>query len=158
MQRNLIYIVFLTIFLTFGTGSSFAQELKKKGKSFPAKNQTNTTPKDTTSTNILPVATDTIKLDSIKKKPLLESKVKYKAKKYAKMDHKKKLITLYDGAELYYQDIELKSGIIVFDYQKNEWAGEANVFVHASAKPKSGVVLPRLIFVLVKMKLRFGSK
>jgi lipopolysaccharide assembly outer membrane protein LptD (OstA) len=46
--------------------------------------------------------------------------VKYKAKKYAKMDHKKKLITLYDGAELYYQDIELKSGIIVFDYQKNE--------------------------------------
>ena len=120
MQRNLIYIVFLTIFLTFGTGSSFAQELKKKGKSFPAKNQTNTTPKDTTSTNILPVATDTIKLDSIKKKPLLESKVKYKAKKYAKMDHKKKLITLYDGAELYYQDIELKSGIIVFDYQKNE--------------------------------------
>lgn len=120
MQRNLIYIVFLTIFLTFGTDSSFAQELKKKGKSFPAKNQTNTTPKDTTSTNILPVATDTIKLDSIKKKPLLESKVKYKAKKYAKMDHKKKLITLYDGAELYYQDIELKSGIIVFDYQKNE--------------------------------------
>jgi lipopolysaccharide assembly outer membrane protein LptD (OstA) len=120
LQRNLIYIVFLTIFLTFGTDSSFAQELKKKGKSFPAKNQTNTTPKDTTSTNILPVATDTIKLDSIKKKPLLESKVKYKAKKYAKMDHKKKLITLYDGAELYYQDIELKSGIIVFDYQKNE--------------------------------------
>lgn len=120
MQRNLFYIVFLTIFLTFGTNSLFAQELKNKGKSFPAKNQTNTKPKDSTSTDILPVAGDTLKLGSIEKKPLLESKVKYKAKKYAKMDHKKKLITLYDGAELYYQDIELKSGIIVFDYQKNE--------------------------------------
>lgn len=120
MQRNLIYIVFLTIFLTFGTNSLFAQELKNKGKSFPAKNQTNTKPKDSSSTNILPVADDTLKLGSIEKKPILESKVKYKAKKYAKMDHKKKLITLYDGAELYYQDIELKSGIIVFDYQKNE--------------------------------------
>ena len=118
MQRNLIYIVFLTIFLTFGTNSLFAQELKNKGKSFPAKNQTNTKPKDSSSTNILPVADDTLKLGSIEKKPILESKVKYKAKKYAKMDHKKKLITLYDGAELYYQDIELKSGIIVFDYQK----------------------------------------
>lgn len=120
MQRNLIYIVFLTIFLTFGTNSLFAQELKNKGKSFPAKNQTNTKPKDSSSTNILPVASDTLKLGSVEKKPILESKVKYKAKKYAKMDHKKKLITLYDGAELYYQDIELKSGIIVFDYQKNE--------------------------------------
>jgi len=120
LQRNLIYIVFLTIFLTFGTNSLFAQELKNKGKSFPAKNQTNTKPKDSSSTNILPVADDTLKLGSIEKKPILESKVKYKAKKYAKMDHKKKLITLYDGAELYYQDIELKSGIIVFDYQKNE--------------------------------------
>ncbi|WP_374549051.1 putative LPS assembly protein LptD [Flavobacterium sp.] len=120
MQRNLIYIVFLTIFLTFGTNSLFAQELKNKGKSFPAKNQTNTKPKDSSSTNISPVADDTLKLGSIEKKPILESKVKYKAKKYAKMDHKKKLITLYDGAELYYQDIELKSGIIVFDYQKNE--------------------------------------
>ena len=27
---------------------------------------------------------------------------------------------MYDGAELYYQDVELKSGIIVLDYKKNE--------------------------------------
>lgn len=32
----------------------------------------------------------------------------------------KKLMTLFDKAELYYQDIELKSGIIVLDYEKNE--------------------------------------
>lgn len=67
------------------------------------------------------VKADTIKLDSVKpKKQFLEGKVKYRAKKSARFDQKKKLITLYDQAELYYQDYELKAGIIVFDYQKNE--------------------------------------
>jgi hypothetical protein len=46
--------------------------------------------------------------------------VKYKAAQYAKIDQKKKLITLYDKAELYYQDVELKAGIIVMNYEKNE--------------------------------------
>ena len=31
---------------------------------------------------------------------------------------KRKKIYMYDGAELYYQDVELKSGIIVLDYKK----------------------------------------
>ena len=29
-------------------------------------------------------------------------------------------MTLFDKAELFYQDIELKSGIIILDYEKNE--------------------------------------
>jgi hypothetical protein len=33
--------------------------------------------------------------------------VRYKADQYAKIDQRK-LITLYDKAELYYQDVELK--------------------------------------------------
>ena len=33
---------------------------------------------------------------------------KYKAKDYAKIDQKKKIITLYNEAELYYKDVELK--------------------------------------------------
>jgi lipopolysaccharide assembly outer membrane protein LptD (OstA) len=118
LQRKLFYIVFLTIFLTLGCGVSYSQDLSKKSPSFPVKNQTddkkiapNTTLKET----------DIIKVDSLpKKKNVLESKVKYKADSYAKNDQKKKIVTLYDKAELYYQDIELKSGIIVFDYQKNE--------------------------------------
>ena len=118
LQRNLFYIVFLTIFLTLGSTKIYSQELVPKINSFPAKNQTDTTKKETLST--LEVI-DTIKVDSLgKKKALLEGKVKYKAEKYAKIDQKKKLVTLYDKAELYYQDIELKSGIIIFDYQKNE--------------------------------------
>jgi hypothetical protein len=33
---------------------------------------------------------------------------------------RKKTITLYDKAELYYQDVELKAGIIVMNYETNE--------------------------------------
>ena len=118
MQRNLFYIVFLTIFLTLGNTKIYSQELAPKNNSFPPKNQIDTKNKDSLKTIKV---TDTIKIDSVKnKKALLEGKVKYRAEKYAKIDQKKKLVTLYDKAELYYQDIELKSGIIVFDYQKNE--------------------------------------
>jgi len=92
--------------------------LPKEKKPFPAKNQTDT---KKTEKEVAVKELDTIKIDSTKKKkPLLDGKVKYKAEKYAKIDQKKKLVTLYDKAELYYQDIELKSGIIIFDYQKNE--------------------------------------
>jgi len=34
------------------------------------------------------------------------------------MDQKKKLLTLYNQAELYYEDFELKAGIIVMNYEK----------------------------------------
>ena len=117
MQRNLFYIVFLTIFLTLGNLKTYSQEIPKENKSFPSKNQTDTPL--TVSEPELKV-TDTVTLDSIKKKPILESKIKRKAVDYERFDQKKKLITLYNQAEVYYQDIELKSGIIVIDYQKSE--------------------------------------
>lgn len=64
---------------------------------------------------------DTTAQDTIKpKKAFLESRVKRKAVDYEKMDQKKKQLTLYNKAELYYQDFELKAGIIVMDYEKNE--------------------------------------
>ena len=119
MQRNLFYIVFLTIFLTFGNTLTFAQDGKKPTESFPPKNQTTTTEeKIITPIEVAKVDIDTNKVN--KKKPLLEHKVKRKAVDYEKIDQKKKLITLYNKAEVYYDDIELKAGIIVIDYQKNE--------------------------------------
>lgn len=119
MQRNLFYIVFLTIFLTFGNTLTFAQDGKKPTESFPPKNQTTTTEEKKIATEeIAKVEIDTDKVN--KKKPLLEHKVKRKAVDYEKIDQKKKLITLYNQAEVYYDDIELKAGIIVIDYQKNE--------------------------------------
>ncbi|MEM6720091.1 MAG: putative LPS assembly protein LptD [Bacteroidota bacterium] len=67
------------------------------------------------------VKNDSIKKDSIPaKQPILLDLVKYKAKEYVKISQRTKKIYLYDEAELYYQDTELKSGIIVLDYEKNE--------------------------------------
>ncbi|ESU28197.1 hypothetical protein FLJC2902T_15420 [Flavobacterium limnosediminis JC2902] len=63
----------------------------------------------------------TVKNDSIKKKqPILDGIVKRKAIDYEKIDQKKKELTLYNEAELIYKDIELKAGIIVFNYEKDE--------------------------------------
>jgi lipopolysaccharide assembly outer membrane protein LptD (OstA) len=124
LRTNLFYIVLSAYFLTIGSSNLFAQDTPKEGKSFPAKNQTIKSEKDN---EILPKnSTSEVKIidlkkkDTTKMKSVLEGKVKYRAKKYAKFDQKKKIITLYDGAELNYLDYELKSGIIVFDYEKNE--------------------------------------
>ncbi len=118
MRTNLFYIVFSVIFLTIGTSTLYSQDLKKKSPPIPSKNK-KITIVSTEKKVLKPL--DTIKIDSSKtKKPFLESIVKYKAVDYAKINQKKKLITLYNKAELYYTDVELKSGIIVLNYQKNE--------------------------------------
>ena len=59
--------------------------------------------------------------DSIpQKEPTLLDKVEYNAKKYVRINRKESKLYLYDQAELYYQDMVLKAGIIVLDYSKNE--------------------------------------
>ncbi|MNX17935.1 LPS-assembly protein LptD [compost metagenome] len=125
LRTNLFNIVLLSIFLTIGYGNLYSQDITKKNTVIPAKEQKerNNIIIDTIgkSVNLTKKESDTIKKDSVKAlKTFLDGKVKYKAANYAKIDQKKKLITLYDKAELYYQDIELKSGIIVMDYEKNE--------------------------------------
>ena len=73
--------------------------------------------------NILkgPNEVDSVEVDSAsQKQPLLLDKIKYKAKDYVKLSQKDNKIYLYDEAEIYYQDTELKAGIIVMDYVKNE--------------------------------------
>jgi lipopolysaccharide assembly outer membrane protein LptD (OstA) len=118
LRTNIIHIVFSAIFLTIGISESYSQELNNQKGVFPAK-----TVEDSTVVSLSDIQKigDTVKTDSIKpKKSVLEGKIKYKAESYTKLDQKKKLITLYDKAELYYQDIELKSGIIVFNYENNE--------------------------------------
>ena len=61
---------------------------------------------------------DTINSDTLKTKLILDN-VRRKAKGYIKINNKEKIITLFDNAELYYMDIELKSGIIKFDWESN---------------------------------------
>jgi len=118
LRTNLFYIVLLPFLLTFGCLQVHSQELPKKSIPIHPVNQRD-------SLNIgfknLPKGNDTIKKDSIKKKkPLLEGKIKYKSKDYVKIDNRKKQTILKDEAEVYYKDIELKSGIIVIDYNKDE--------------------------------------
>ena len=125
LYTNLFNIVLISFFLSLGSSKLYSQDITKKNTSLPVNKQIDSSKKTSNQikTPILAVTkqNDSIKKDSVQpKKPFLDGKVKYKANKYAKIDQKKKLITLYDKAELYYQDIELKSGVIVMDYEKNE--------------------------------------
>ncbi len=128
LQTKRFYILIQLLLLLI---SSFAisQELPER-KKLPVKPQQ---PMDTLQVSVrdsIKIGTtkkrDTVKNDSIKndsvpeKAPVLLDLVKYKAKDYVKISQRAKKIYLYNEAELYYQDTELKSGIIVLDYEKNE--------------------------------------
>lgn len=124
LNTNLFNIVLLSIFLTVGTCKLYSQDISKKTTALPAKNQKDnsglTTKNSVNSIPIVKSETDTIKKDSIQPKVFLDGTVQYKSENYARIEQKKKIITLYDKAEIYYQDIELKAGIIVLNYEKNE--------------------------------------
>lgn len=112
LHTNLFNIVLLSFFLTLGCGKLYSQEIKSKKNTLPTVKQTD---------KPVTIVSDTIKLDTVRpKKTFLDGKVKYRAKDYAKIDQKNKTITLYNEAELYYKDVELKSGIIVLNYEKDE--------------------------------------
>lgn len=124
LRTNLFHIVLSAIFLTIGSAPLYSQEGRTKTITVPVEKQA-ITPNDTVSKTIrmedLITPQDSTKLDSVKpKKKSIEGIVRRKAVDYEKMDQKKKLLTLYNQAELYYQDFELKAGIIVMDYSKNE--------------------------------------
>lgn len=119
MRTNLFNIVLLSIFLTIGSTNVYCQDSPLKKTIIKPVTKPTTTAVEKNKPN--PIVTDSIKKDSAKtKKVFLDGKVKYKAKEFTKIDQKKKNILLYDTAELYYQDVELKSGIILLDYEKDE--------------------------------------
>ena len=61
-------------------------------------------------------ATDT----TSQKQPLLLDQIQYRARDYVRLSQKENKIYMYDKAEVYYQDTELKAGVIIMDYVKNE--------------------------------------
>ena len=154
MRTNLFHIVLLSFFLTISIAKSYAQELPTKTISVPAQSQSDSLfVNEITDQKIV----DTIKTDSIKpKKAMLEGIVRRTAKDYERNDQKKKLITLYNEAELYYLDIELKAGIIVMDYEKSEvYAGRI--------KDSTGALVQRPVFkqgtnVIEPDSIRFNFK
>jgi lipopolysaccharide assembly outer membrane protein LptD (OstA) len=109
---------------------------------------------------------DSVKQDSIpKKKELLEGVVTYKAKDYVSINQRNKKIYLYNEAEVYYKDMEIKAGIIVIDYNTNNiYAGRIKDSSGYSQRPvfKQGkeVIEPDSIIANYKTKktLIFNSR
>lgn len=120
LRTNLFHIVLSAFFLTIGIQKNYGQDLPNKSLRIEAEKATDSL---IINKENFTEASDTIEKDSVpklEKKSLLEGKIKYSSADYAKIDQKNKLLTLYNQAELYYQDIELKAGIIVMNYEKDE--------------------------------------
>ena len=127
MYTNLRYIVFFIMFFCFGIHSSLAQINENENKE-----NINTTKKDSLKIlerkDIISVAQDTTQMDSVEvNKEFLEANIIHKAKDYMSNDFVNQRAILYDKAELYYQDIELKAGKIIIDY-KNSLAYATGIY------------------------------
>ena len=118
---------------------SFAQELPKKSTSIPAKQKADSTNIAIDSLLNVPVNTkvvDSTDQDSVKKDAFLKDIVTYKAKDYVSINQKEQKIYMYNEAVVLYQDMEIKSGIIVIDYSKNlVYAGRLKDSTGYSQKP-----------------------
>ena len=130
LRTNLFHIVLSAIFLTIGSLKVSAQELPTKTTEMPAQEEDDTQPTindidapEQLSETVTPdtTETNTVKTDTVKKTSTgLDAIVRRKAKSYEKLDQVNKQLTLYDEAELYYTDVELKSGIIIMNYDTDE--------------------------------------
>jgi len=124
LRTNNFYILFALSFTVFINTFGFAQDIPKSGGTVsPEKVE------DTVSVNlntlekleVSEVGQDSTLQDSVKPKPeLLSATVTYKAKDYTSFNMKEQKLYLYNEAEVYFEDMELKAGIIVIDYNKKE--------------------------------------
>ncbi len=108
-------ILFLFLFSFIGIIFSYGQDIPVK-KSLKPK----IIKKENIKKEALLVKNDSVKTDTVSlPKERLEAVIKDAAKDYKHNDFIKRMATLYNEAELYYKDIELKSGIIIIDYKRN---------------------------------------
>jgi len=109
LHTNFKHIVFVFLFFSLGYQYGFSQK-KAKDKDL----------QKATENNLVIKAQDSVKTDSIvPPKEFLEDIIRHKAEDYIANNFIKQQATLYNNAELYYQDIELKAGIIIIDYKNN---------------------------------------
>jgi lipopolysaccharide assembly outer membrane protein LptD (OstA) len=97
-----------------GSSKISAQEITSKSQRIPPVKQSDSPGL------ISPAAPLTVNDTNKKKSAGLDAIVKRLAKDYEKIDQDKSEIELYNEAELYYKDIELKAGIIIMNYKTNE--------------------------------------
>ena len=129
LRTNLFHIVLSAIFLTIGLTDCHAQEIRKKSRGIKAEIKP---PVPTPATAVADTITaDTLAFkevaaaakpdDTVKKnKNALDGIIKRSADDYEKLDQRKKELTLYNNAQLDYKDIELKAGVIIMNYDKDE--------------------------------------
>jgi len=148
LRANKHPLLFLWLLL-FGTVSLLAQEDTIEPLPIKATNDTITAPLFPPPAVPDSLKADSTRIDSLGGKPgLLTDKIKYKARDYVKLSQKDQKIYLYNEAEIYYEDTELKAGIIILDYIKNEvYAGRirdsvGNYTQHPYFKQGDQVVIP----------------
>ncbi|WP_115462971.1 putative LPS assembly protein LptD [Winogradskyella aurantiaca] len=119
LLTNKLNILFLLSFTVFINTFSWAQELPKPTPKIEAKVEKDSTVLSGDSlvkTLSPPKEIDSTQQDSIVKKEFLDGPVTYKAEDYTSINQKEEKIYLYNKAEVYYQDMSIKSGVIVIDY------------------------------------------
>ncbi len=95
------------------------------------------------------VTNDTIPLVQIEQQAsLITDQIDYSANEYVQIDRIQNKLYLYDQAELYYQDTELKAGVIIMDFKLNEvYAGritdsDGNLVQTPSFKQADNLIYP----------------
>jgi len=119
LYTNLRYILFLILLFVFGnqeiSGQIDQQESNAEVQLKPTDSLRR--PKDFA---VVPVEQDTTKTDSLQiTQEYLEDNIIHRSKDYLSNDFLTSTATLYNEAELYYQDIELRAGKIIIDYKNN---------------------------------------
>lgn len=139
LRSKSLHILFTLSFTVLINTFSLAQELPKKNKAIPAKQKKDSTSVSVDSLLNRPLNTkqiDSTKQDSIKNDEFLKGIVTYKAKDYVSINQKQQKIYLYNEAQVLYQDMEIKAGVIVIDYNKSlVYAGRLKDSTGYSQKP-----------------------
>ncbi|WP_338733987.1 putative LPS assembly protein LptD [Mangrovimonas cancribranchiae] len=126
LRTNYFNILFALSFTVFINTFCLAQDIPKKGGQVEAEveqesDSLNLKIGDLTEIEASEATQDTVQQDSTKtKKEFLTGEITYKAQDSNYFDVKEQKVYLYNNAEVYYEDMELKAGIIVIDYGKNE--------------------------------------
>jgi len=132
LYTNLRYLLFFSLFFCFVNQAASGQINQNDNNEENNINRTDSLRIFEAANPALTVV-DTTKTDSVQITPeYLEDNIIHKSKDYLSNDFINQRATLYDEAELYYQDIQLKAGKIIIDY-KNSLAIATGIYDTAGA-------------------------
>ncbi|OBX21462.1 MULTISPECIES: putative LPS assembly protein LptD [Bizionia] len=123
LRTNNFHILFALSFTVFINTFGFAQDLPKSGiqvESSTDNDSLNVSIGDALKPITSEKGQDSTLNDTVKPKPeMLTGPIKYIATDYTSFNNKEQKLYMYNEAEVYYEDMELKAGIIVIDYNTN---------------------------------------